>query len=156
MPWTPEKINLMLSLNEEGLSSSQIAATLDVSRNAVIGKLTRMKVKLALARSPFSRPQEPRIKKKRLVINGNKRLVINGKKSAELPFEEVDVSREEGKTFLELAMNDCRWPFGNADFYFCGRKAEPGKPYCPSHSSLSCTRAMEPTNVAKTFYGFRR
>lgn len=150
MPWTEEKINLMLSLNVEGYSSTQIAGMIgDVSRNAVIGKLSRMKVKMSLARSPFSRPQEPRIRKPR------GRIIINGKKKS-LPIEDVDVSREEGKTLLELNGNDCRWPFGDDSFYFCGRETEPGKSYCPSHSSLSCTRATEPTNVAKTFYGFRR
>ena len=39
-----------------------------------------------------------------------------------------------------LATKGCRWPFGdpgNEDFYFCGAKQDPGKPYCLEHCILA-------------------
>ena len=39
-----------------------------------------------------------------------------------------------------LETKGCRWPFGdpgNEDFYFCGAKQVPGKPYCLEHCMLA-------------------
>ena len=40
--WTTERVELLKQQFEEGLSCRQIAASIGVSRNAVIGKLTRL------------------------------------------------------------------------------------------------------------------
>ena len=53
--WTTERVELLKRHFDEGLSCRQIAATIGVSRNAVIGKLTR----LGLTRGPTS--TEPRV-----------------------------------------------------------------------------------------------
>lgn len=37
-------------------------------------------------------------------------------------------------------LHECEWPFGDVggtNFHFCGKRTEPGKPYCAAH----CTRA---------------
>src|SRR4051794_24048771 len=52
--WTTERVELLKQHFEEGLSCREIAAIVGVSRNAVIGKLTR----LGLTRGPGS--TEPR------------------------------------------------------------------------------------------------
>ncbi|RUW32744.1 GcrA cell cycle regulator, partial [Mesorhizobium sp. M1A.F.Ca.IN.020.06.1.1] len=45
MNWTDERVELLRKLWSEGLSASQIAAQLGgVSRNAVIGKVHRLKL----------------------------------------------------------------------------------------------------------------
>src|ERR1700730_13899541 len=40
--WTPERIEQLRNYASSGLSSSQIAAEIGVTRNAVIGKLNRL------------------------------------------------------------------------------------------------------------------
>jgi len=52
--WTSERVELLKQHFEEGLSCREIAAHIGVSRNAVIGKLTR----LGLTRGPTG--AEPR------------------------------------------------------------------------------------------------
>ena len=45
MGWTEERVNLQIKLWSEGLSASQIAGQLGgVTRNAVIGKVHRLKL----------------------------------------------------------------------------------------------------------------
>jgi GcrA cell cycle regulator len=37
---------------------------------------------------------------------------------------------------VDLTEHTCKWPIGDplaADFTFCGREPQPGKPYCPAH-----------------------
>jgi GcrA cell cycle regulator len=43
---------------------------------------------------------------------------------------------KERRTFGALNQNECRWPYGNPrrhDFYFCGKQAVVGHPYCEFH-----------------------
>ena len=57
MGWTEERVELLKKLWAEGLSASQIAAQLGgVSRNAVIGKVHRLKLS-GRARSTSSAPR---------------------------------------------------------------------------------------------------
>lgn len=137
MPWTNEKTSLLVQLNSEGLSATQMGAKLGVSRNAVIGKLSRIGVKMFMSQS-FRRKRIPKPKpplQKRLMLNR-----IQDVTCVILPIERIDVKREDGKTFLELKGNDCRWPFGDRNYYFCGRQTEEGKPYCFTHTHFSYRR----------------
>lgn len=48
------------------------------------------------------------------------------------------------KTVTNLEACDCRWPIGDprdANFHFCGARAEPGKPYCTEHWNVSFVAA---------------
>ena len=40
--WTPHRVEQLKRLFDEGLTCSQIAREIDVTRNAVIGKLSRL------------------------------------------------------------------------------------------------------------------
>jgi GcrA cell cycle regulator len=51
---------------------------------------------------------------------------------------------EERRTLGALGHNECRWPYGNPrrhDFYYCGKSAMAGHPYCEFHKR----RAFQPT-----------
>ncbi len=60
--WTPERIEQLRNFATSGLSSSQIAAEIGVTRNAVIGKLHRLGLVAGAARGrtgahlPSARP----------------------------------------------------------------------------------------------------
>ena len=60
MSWTDERVELLKKLWMEGLSASQIAAELSdgVTRNAVIGKVHRLKLS-ARAKPASSTPRSP-------------------------------------------------------------------------------------------------
>ncbi len=36
-----------------------------------------------------------------------------------------------------LRAGDCRWPYGDGELRFCGRRAREGRPYCAGHHGLA-------------------
>jgi GcrA cell cycle regulator len=140
--WTDERIALLKSHFDAGLSCREIAADIGVSRNAVIGKLSR----LNLTRGP--KREERRNDGQR---NGGARIVkavprlqyemlatIYGEADARLAYEPIDDANR--CSLLDLTENRCRWPIstpGADDFCFCGNASPDGQPYCQGHSRLA-------------------
>jgi len=164
MSWTDERVELLKKLWMDGLSASQIAGELGggVTRNAVIGKVHRLKLSArakpassAPRPRPASRPSARRVSSgsgsgsvamKRRSMGSAPMIGATALKQSEEFAEELEVERqveelfvppEERLTLLQLNEQTCKWPIGdpmNADFYFCGQDSEEGKPYCQFHS----------------------
>ena len=136
--WTTERVELLKQHFEEGLSCRAIAASIGVSRNAVIGKLTR----LGLTRGPTS--TEPRVTtaKARASRSGPREqyqmlqvVYENGEPAGDAPVESAQPC-----SLFELSEERCRWPIstpGAEDFCFCGNMPLDGVPYCAGHSRLA-------------------
>jgi GcrA cell cycle regulator len=134
--WTSERVERLKGCIGAGLSCSQIAAEIGVSRNAVIGKLNRLglsKPRVALGREP-----EPRRDAWRPRLLTQHRILM------ELPAEphpgETFVQSGPGCSLLELSPGNCRWPLsepGTEDFRFCGNSQVEGLPYCVGHARLA-------------------
>jgi GcrA cell cycle regulator len=143
--WTDERIALLRSHFEAGLSCRQIAADIGVSRNAVIGKLSRLNLTrgrmVAERQDSRSRPAKGRRRK------GSPRqqyqilkAVFAGPRQA---VEEGPINNEHRCSLLELSEQRCRWPIntpGHDDFCFCGNPPVNGMPYCAGHSRLAYQR----------------
>jgi len=119
MAWTDERIQLLQSLWERGLSASQIATELGegITRNAVIGKAHRLGLKSRPSPLKAVPPQKPAAK----------------------PVKEKKET-EEKITILTLTERICKWPIGHPgepDFHFCGKKSQPGQPYCAKHAAMA-------------------
>jgi GcrA cell cycle regulator len=138
--WTDERIALLKSHFHAGLSCREIAADIGVSRNAVIGKLTR----LNLTRGP--KREERRVEAKRAArgLKAIPRLqyemlaAIYG--DTEAPDTLAPIDDANRCSLLELDENRCRWPIstpGADDFCFCGNASPDGQPYCPGHTRLA-------------------
>ncbi len=144
--WTDERIALLKSHFEAGLSCREIAADIGVSRNAVIGKLTRLNLTRGKAREgrpeaqggATSRPSRavPRLQYAMLAeIYGDDEAL-----RANQPIEDTNRC-----SLLELTENRCRWPIstpGADDFCFCGNVSPDGQPYCAGHSRLAYRRLV--------------
>jgi GcrA cell cycle regulator len=141
--WTDERIALLKSHFQAGLSCREIAADIGVSRNAVIGKLTRLNLtrsnnnrdeRRAERKScdrPHGRNASPRQQYAMLAL-------IYGESEPSIDYEPIDESNR--CSLLELGENKCRWPIsspGAEDFCFCGNASPEGQPYCPPHSRLA-------------------
>lgn len=122
---TKEEVTLFTLVVVEQKTAGQIAIMLGRSRNAVLGKMRRMKLK--------SRSQHPKAR------NGNQ---CAAKKATALPTQtnRGAVARTNGSSpeaierLLGLHKDQCRWPIGEVsspDFRFCGAPAE-GQ-YCKHH-----------------------
>ena len=147
--WTSERIAQLHKCVTAGLTCSQIAAEIGVTRNAVIGKLHRLGLTtggrpgrrpLGLTqRMPPAPASAPRRQTRltrifRAIAEAGPRVV---------PFPtEIEVPLEGARrcSLLELAGGRCRWPLsdpGKADFGFCGSDAVAGFSYCAGHARLA-------------------
>jgi GcrA cell cycle regulator len=138
--WTEERLERLKNRFEAGLSCRQIAADIGVSRNAVIGKLSRLNLTrdTAVARLPLARngaAKRPRAKAgPRLQYN-----MLQAVYAEPLPDDEP-VNSEHCCSLLELSNARCRWPIntpGAEDFCFCGDTPVEGLPYCAGHTRLA-------------------
>jgi GcrA cell cycle regulator len=46
------------------------------------------------------------------------------------------------KSLLDLAPDECRFPFGDKPFTFCGCRAVTGLPYCVGHTRIAHGRRV--------------
>ena len=141
--WTPERLEQLRNYAGSGLSSSQIAAEIGVTRNAVIGKLHRLGLTSGRsaaggqARSCPPRARRPRHSPQRefLRLMFAQAPSITGGSGAGSTVESAQPC-----SLFELAHGKCRWPVGNpdaADFAFCGNEAAAGFPYCAGHARMA-------------------
>ncbi|MGF7157091.1 GcrA family cell cycle regulator [Bartonella heixiaziensis] len=164
MGWTCERVELLKKLWSEGLSASQIAAQLGgVSRNAVIGKVHRLKLPgRGKTTQGASRAQKtlvgassstPRIRRTTsTVLPTNVASCSVGAAALKIDIvaedvTEVDVSAKSNVVpisrqlnLLQLSENTCRWPVGDplsSDFHFCGADSGENGPYCAFHAKIA-------------------
>lgn len=137
--WTTERIELLQIHFAAGLSCREIANEIGVSRNAVIGKLSR----LNLTRE--KKPEIPRAGARKSRTRSVPRLQYRmlRKLFADAPAPESDeriIDSERHCSLLELSEERCRWPIsspGEKDFCFCGNWPLEGVPYCAGHARLA-------------------
>lgn len=142
MSWTDERVEMLKKLWADGLSASQIAAKLGgVSRNAVIGKVHRLKLS---ARAKSTKSTAPKIKRAssprgggqsagtaRTNAYGTRRggAVASRSMAATAlkqdadpqaltmlmprPIEDVVVPIAKRLLLTELNENTCKWPYGD-------------------------------------------
>jgi GcrA cell cycle regulator len=137
--WTIERIELLKSHFAAGLSCREIANEIGVSRNAVIGKLSRLN--LTREKKPIARREDAKPGRSRSVPRLQYRILR--KLFAEAPPAEESehaILSEQHCSLLELSEQRCRWPInspGEDDFCFCGNQPLNGMPYCAGHSRLA-------------------
>ena len=141
--WTAERVEQLRTFISTGLSCSQIAAEIGVTRNAVIGKIHRLGLAPgrpagASARSCPPRTGRPRLPTQRQLlhlIGAETPCVTDGMSLGAVPIESA-----QRCSLLELAQDKCRWPISEcekANFAFCGNEAIAGFPYCAGHARMA-------------------
>jgi len=136
--WTAERLDLLKRHFEAGLSCSQIAAYIGVSRNAVIGKLTR----LGLTRGPASAEPRTATAKPRAANSPPRQQyqILQAVYTNRQPVCDAPIASERPCSLYELSKQRCRWPIstpGAKDFCFCGNMPLDGLPYCAGHTRLA-------------------
>jgi len=144
--WTTERIELLKNRFEAGLSCRQIAADIGVSRNAVIGKLSRLNLTrektIDLRRRARKSAAKGAVKGPRLKTTPRLqyRMLQAVYAEPEVLFDDDTIGEEHRCSLLELSEQRCRWPIstpGAEDFCFCGNTPVEGLPYCPGHTRLA-------------------
>ena len=159
--WTEARVIELVQMWADGISSSRISKMMSqkydhtVTRNAVIGRLSRMGLtsKTRQEEKKFRRRQKAkatvrsREKKIREEMRSPHRMASwPVKREAHPPlnyeevFREVIVPEVDRVTIADLEDHQCRWPVGDpreSDFHFCGARRMPNASYCVYHQAAS-------------------
>jgi GcrA cell cycle regulator len=144
--WTADRIAELKRLFDEGLTCSQIAREIDVTRNAVIGKLSRLGLNRPRNDIGYRRPSTPRSAPTRQSPVRLLRMMHAEMEAAarSASAREEPISDARRCSLLELSSESCRWPLGRPgadDFAFCGNAPVEGLPYCPGHARMAYRRS---------------
>ena len=146
--WTKERVELLKRRFAAGLSCREIANDIGVSRNAVIGKLSR----LNLTRDESgevrrtSRKDDAKASRPKSVPRAQYQM-LRKLYAEEQPAADETIHSEHRCSLLELSAEKCRWPINNpgaADFCFCGNSPLNGLPYCAGHARLAYRPGSRP------------
>ncbi|MCG7507695.1 GcrA family cell cycle regulator [Mesorhizobium retamae] len=172
MNWTDERVELLRKLWSEGLSASQIAAQLGgVSRNAVIGKVHRLKLsgRGRTTAAPARQKKAPAANSGASASKSTTRAAASsshrhvtasvGATALQVQFDAEPVARQYLRPvenvvvpisrrlqLTELTERTCKWPNGDPlteEFHFCGNDAGESGPYCAYHSRIAFQPASE-------------
>jgi GcrA cell cycle regulator len=140
--WTTERIEALKLHFAAGLSCREIANEIGVSRNAVIGKITRLNLSRdkGVMRAGKTNKEASCAKRPRGVQKLRQILLKSFASDAEPVVEEEPIHNGHTCSLFELSKETCRWPIstpGQADFCFCGNLPLQGLPYCAGHSRLA-------------------
>jgi GcrA cell cycle regulator len=156
MAWTDERIAILKTGWESGMTASQIAEKLGegVTRNAVIGKAHRLGLE---SRPSPVKPGEENTAPAEAALAAPSPAASAGpapapaaapaapaaaKPAAKRPSRAAKAPRT---TLLDLNERICKWPIGHPgepDFHFCGQPVQPGFPYCSEHCLLAYQAQM--------------
>lgn len=150
MTWTKETVDTLTFLwRDHNWSATQLAALFGCTRNAVIGKVTRLglcRTSRSLPLKPIGvsapRPQ-PFIKPRQLRPSV---IIAEAKKRAELPVAELPPEPAPPiagapVTLFDRQEHQCRWPLGDPsspEFRYCGAFRDlDSAPYCQPHRIIA-------------------
>ena len=152
--WTDERIELLKRRFEAGLSCRQIADAIGVSRNAVIGKLSRLNLTRentgqARRPAPKAAAKGQRSRAMPRTVPGLRYQVLLAP-CAEPAADDEPIYNGRCCSLLELSDARCRWPIstpGADDFCFCGNTPVEGLPYCAGHTRLAYRTGCRPRSA---------
>lgn len=179
VPWTESEIQRMLDLDRDGKSCGQIGIELGRTRNAVIGKLHREKVKRGLKtyfpsditnRSINILPEKaisPELERNTIPKRKYTRVVPPPSLSAKgvgviLPMPKIVI--EKGKMVGILDVKGCRWPTEAVPgligtHAFCNAETDTGRSYCAEHLAMNkapYSRDLIRSTVRQVVYTLKR
>jgi GcrA cell cycle regulator len=171
MLWTAEAVEDLKKLALEGKSASHISAALGVgSRNAVIGKASRIGIKLSggggaasvrgkgspravrpqWATAHYPRPNADVLRSGAAAARDPQLLAGDGR-AAGGSFAVAEIGEMRRLRFEDIRESACRWPLGDprsGDFAYCGLTPVGGQSYCAGHCQMAY-RSPRPRPIAR-------
>ncbi len=139
--WTDERVELLKIRFAAGLTCREIAGDIGVSRNAVIGKLSRLNLtREKSGDGPRPAPSDAPKGRRRGSVPRLQYRLLQAVYAEPPAANEEPIADGHCCSLLELSEERCRWPIstpGAEDFRFCGNTPVEGLPYCPGHSRLA-------------------
>jgi GcrA cell cycle regulator len=152
MSWTDERVETLKRRWNDGASASTIASELgNTSRNAVIGKIHRLKLP---GRPQTAKPKPAATQERRRPMSKGSRVSvkIQARQSdmgrteialptfVELPFRMPETSFFGTDALVALSEKTCKWPVGDprdGDFRFCNADKCNDNAYCLHHQRMA-------------------
>jgi GcrA cell cycle regulator len=174
MLWTAEAVEDLKRLALQGKSASHISVALGVgSRNAVIGKASRIGIKLSGGGASVHAKGPPRAPRHKWAAQTTRSLV-GAQRSGAVVAHDLQVSPGDGGAagtrfgiveigeMRRLRLEDirdsaCRWPLGDprsGDFAYCGLTPVGGQSYCAGHCQMAY-RSSHARPIARERQGLR-
>lgn len=127
--WSDERTELLKKLWPR-MSATQISEVFGISRNAIIGKVWRLKLKAVNKTATVERKPRP----KPAWVPKQK----TGPKPPQ-PTADLDIPPADflALSFDQLRPGICRYPRGDGPFFYCGQPAEFGSSFCSYCYGLS-------------------
>jgi GcrA cell cycle regulator len=141
--WTAERIEQLRHCVGSGLTCSQIAAEIGVTRNAVIGKIHRLGLSPARPAGASARSCPPRARHPRSLPSSRLLRLIGAQAPGaadDAAAAPAPIDSAQRCSLLEIAQDKCHWPIGDphaADFAFCGNAVVAGFSYCAGHARMA-------------------
>ena len=174
MLWTVETVEHLKRLALEGRSAAAIAATLGVgSRNAVIGKASRIGIKLngggrASVRGETASARQPQWtgvphsepglgERRRATLARVGEAAPRDEREAAWALGDAEVGEMRRLRFEDIRDSACRWPLGDprsGEFAYCGLQPVEGHSYCAGHCRMAY-RPPQSRQSARERQGYR-
>ncbi len=128
--WSNQKINKLMKLKAQGMSLTDIGKRFGITRNAVGGKLDRIK-----------HPDRKHRNKPRKTGQRREKVIAYKKPphNEELPVTPIKPPPNGSLPLQFGSHKECRYPFGDIqdkDLRFCLESVQRGSSYCPEHHTL--------------------
>src|SRR3954471_23146536 len=105
--WTSERVELLRNLCGSGLSSREIALEIGVSRNAVIGKICRLKLNTGERRRPAAK-DEPKARRP-----ASQQSIMRALRTDATLADGMQIPDSHRCSLFELTNQTCRWPISS-------------------------------------------
>jgi GcrA cell cycle regulator len=142
--WTADRVRQLHKGITAGLTCAEIAAEIGVTRNAVIGKISRLGLSTGRrpgevpARMRAARAQRPRQRSRMADVL---RTLFSAQPTISVATVETPpIESAPRRALLDLSAGGCRWPLGDpaeAGFGFCGNDAIARFSYCAGHMRIA-------------------
>ena len=117
----------------QGMTSSQIAREIGITRSAVMGAVSRHGERKGSKKVVEAKPLKTKVIEVADLKNPLKSVRKRVKIKPEKPVEETAYVRAKGKTLMQLSPFDCRWVF--EDSSFCAQP-KAFRSYCDHHAKI--------------------
>ena len=166
--WTPERIEKLTMLWNQGLSSARIGQALGITKNAAIGKIHRLK--LTARQSPIkrmkSKPRAPKIVQPKITSTPSiaAPAATEVEKASSEPKKSTKKQEISNKIQIltshgplerfdgaKLSKEPCQYPMWqnrkDVGRLYCKKPCLEGKTYCPQHNAMCHTTSRASANL---------
>ena len=147
--WIDDRVSDLKAMWASGRTGGEIASSFGVTRCAVLGKIFRLRLPVRAIennkRYKKRTPEQIAAKRAKDKRGNEKRRAKQITVKPKLTITNLEALRcvevePLGKTLLELGPNECRYPYGDGPYTFCGNPTMGECSYCGPHFGLSARR----------------